>query len=204
MGSAPPLAGLATEQLAADTITSLLKDANTTVLSRWNITSQICGCWYCFSFSTSEDMLLSAKYSLAWGGWRQSWLNPPRTFNLLLQTSMSPGRFTSSHFLVIGHVSWLIGWYALSTSPEHFNLNSLESWVSVLLGRILWTQWVLDGRLFFLLGWSSSLLSRQTNKSFCHCQLLSTIARHCQFPSHHCQPLSTNVNHRQPTTGVNC
>ena len=36
-GSAPPLAGLATEQLAADTITSLLKDANTTVLSRWNI-----------------------------------------------------------------------------------------------------------------------------------------------------------------------
>ena len=37
MGSSPPLEGLATDQLAADTITSLLKDTNKTVLNRSNM-----------------------------------------------------------------------------------------------------------------------------------------------------------------------
>ena len=37
IGSPPPPAGLATDQLAADTITSLLKDTNKTVLSRSNM-----------------------------------------------------------------------------------------------------------------------------------------------------------------------
>ena len=40
MGSPPPLAGLATEQLAADTITSLLEDTNKTVLSRLAVYSR--------------------------------------------------------------------------------------------------------------------------------------------------------------------
>ena len=37
MGSSTPLEGLATDQLAADTITSLLKDTNKTFLSRSNM-----------------------------------------------------------------------------------------------------------------------------------------------------------------------
>ena len=37
MDAEPPLEGLATDQLAADTITSLLKDTNKTVLSRSNM-----------------------------------------------------------------------------------------------------------------------------------------------------------------------
>ena len=37
MDAEPPLKGLATDQLAADTITSLLKDTNKTVLNRSNM-----------------------------------------------------------------------------------------------------------------------------------------------------------------------